>query len=79
MRDLQVDHDTERGCRGRQELGAVHHEVRVDLEKGLAGWYADNFIDTFANLFCFSFQFDAKEMIEIIIIILKNETKEATY
>ena len=36
VRDLQVDHDTERGSRGRQELGAVHHEVRVDLQKGIS-------------------------------------------
>jgi hypothetical protein len=37
VRDFQVDHHTEGGGRGRQELGSVDHEVRVDLEERKTG------------------------------------------
>ena len=36
VRDLEVDHHTQGGRRRRQELGAVHHEVGVNLKKSNA-------------------------------------------
>ena len=33
VRDFQVDHHTESSCRRGQELGPVHHEVGINLEK----------------------------------------------